>query len=77
MANGKSIPLKSNLAALDPFVDFHGLLRVGGRLLNSNLSYDMRHPIILSKQSLLPELMVRHIHEKYYRVIFNSGNNGL
>ncbi|KAK7575924.1 hypothetical protein V9T40_012210 [Parthenolecanium corni] len=66
LENGEPLPPKSLLATLDPFVDAYGLLRVGGRLRNSNLPYDTRHPIILSRRSLLSELMVRHTHEKYY-----------
>lgn len=38
---------KSSLLSLHPFLDGFGVLRVGGRLQNSILSYNQRHPIIL------------------------------
>lgn len=50
------------LAPLDPFVDDHGLLRVGGRLRNSNLVDEEKHPVIIPKSSLAL-LLVRHHHK--------------
>jgi len=47
------------LVPLDPFVDDHGLLRVGGRLRNSNLVDEEKHPVIIPK-STLALLLVRH-----------------
>ena len=38
---------KGNLTALIPFLDEKGIMRVGGRLSNSRLSYNSKHPIIL------------------------------
>ncbi|XP_075155517.1 uncharacterized protein LOC142228865 [Haematobia irritans] len=37
----------SPLSSLNPFIDKFGLLRVGGRLENSLLSFESQHPIIL------------------------------
>ena len=51
------------LAPLDPFVDDYGLLRVGGRLRNSNLVHEEKHPVIIPK-STLALLLVRHHHEE-------------
>lgn len=48
------------------FLDNHGVLRVGGRLSNSQFSYDVKNPIILHAKSELAKLLVRHVHEKYY-----------
>lgn len=50
---------------LTPFVDLHGLLRVGGRLHQSELSFDEKHPILLPKKCRLAELMVDQIHKDF------------
>ena len=39
----------SKLLTLHPFLDPHGLLRVGGRIRLANLPYKRRHPILLPK----------------------------
>lgn len=52
----------SKLAGLSPFLDKKGLLRVGGRLTNANISYDAKHPIILSSYSRLTELIISQAH---------------
>jgi hypothetical protein len=38
---------KGNLTGFNPFLDDKGILRVGGRLTNSKLPYNSKHPIIL------------------------------
>ncbi|GFX88959.1 hypothetical protein TNCV_2852591 [Trichonephila clavipes] len=45
-----SLPPKSPLRSLHPFIDEHGLVRVGGRLQNSQLRFNSKHPIILPSQ---------------------------
>ena len=47
---------------LNPFVK-DGLLRVGGRLRNSSLAKDSKHPIILPKRHPFTELVVMRCHE--------------
>ncbi|XP_072375734.1 uncharacterized protein [Diabrotica undecimpunctata] len=59
-----NIVLKSPLSTLSPFVDGDGLLRVGGRLHNSNILYTQKHPIILPKASHVTDLIIRHEHLK-------------
>ena len=44
---GSSSPIK----ALSPFLDKHGLIRVGGRLANAHLTNSQMHPVILSAKS--------------------------
>jgi len=50
------------LARLCPFLDDKCIIRVGGRLRNSNLRNDRKHPILLPKESHLSLLMARHWH---------------
>ena len=37
----------SSIYGLDPFLDYNGLLRVGGRLKNSGLKSNLMYPILL------------------------------
>ncbi|XP_044733954.1 uncharacterized protein LOC123296518 [Chrysoperla carnea] len=50
------------LRNLNPFLDQDGLLRVGGRLDQSSLEYDMKHPYILPKDSTLSRLVIWDVH---------------
>ena len=43
---GKTLSRSSKLKALNPFLDSNQMLRVGGRLANSNFSTYQQHPII-------------------------------
>ena len=55
---------QSRLLRLDPFIDDQGLIRVGGRLENSTLPFDVKHPIILPRCSHVTELIIDHFHER-------------
>ncbi|XP_049881460.1 uncharacterized protein LOC126377719 isoform X1 [Pectinophora gossypiella] len=57
-----NVPLKSNLSNLSPFLDSLGLLRVGGRLQNANLTFTQKHPIIMAKGSCLTKLIITREH---------------
>ena len=47
LQSGTSIPSKSKIISLSPFLSSDGLLRVGGRLSRANLNRSQIHPIIL------------------------------
>jgi hypothetical protein len=57
---------KSPLASLNVFLDSNNLLCVGGRIELSNFSYNIRHPIVISRSSPILKLYALHIHEKYF-----------
>lgn len=57
---------KSTLYRLDPFVDEDGILRVGGRLQRSDLTFEERHPVLLPKNHHLSKLLIRYYHEKVH-----------
>ncbi|KYN05838.1 hypothetical protein ALC62_03227 [Cyphomyrmex costatus] len=57
---------KSKFISLNPFLDEHGLIRVGGRLRKSALSFDQKHPILLPNRHRLTDLIIRGIHENHY-----------
>ena len=50
---------RGRLGQLDHFIGEDGLLRVGGRMLQSHLEFDVKHPIILPKKSTAVEHLVR------------------
>ena len=53
------------LQRLNPFLDNEGILRVGGRLNNSQMPFHLRHPIILPKSSVT-ELIIDQEHRRKY-----------
>ena len=62
---GKQLSNKHYLKPLNPFLDSEGLLRVGGRLSQSQLEFDSRHPLILhGKHRLTTLLIVEHEHKR-------------
>jgi len=50
------------LARLSPYLDSEGVVRVGGRLSNSQLTDGQKHPVLLAKASHLSKLIVHHWH---------------
>jgi len=58
------IPKSSRLKDLDVFIDGQGILRVGGRLKHGNVAYETKHPIVLSKECYVSDLILRYSHDK-------------
>ncbi|GFY12252.1 integrase catalytic domain-containing protein [Trichonephila clavipes] len=54
----------SKLRNLNPFIDSDGLLRVGGRLSNSDFPYVNKHPAILPGNHNLTVQIIVHFHRK-------------
>ncbi|XP_031337238.1 uncharacterized protein LOC116166425 [Photinus pyralis] len=52
----------NKLTSLNPFVDGEGMLRVGGRLHNSRLAFNEKHPIILPPKQQLTHLVIVDAH---------------
>ncbi|CAF4831148.1 unnamed protein product [Pieris macdunnoughi] len=65
----KVLNKKSQILNLNPVLDSTGLLRVGGRLKNSNIDPEMKYPIIIPSQSKLAELIIDEAHE----LVFHGG----
>jgi len=57
-----ALPRSHPLLKLSPFVDSEGILRVGGRLNNSLLDSDSKHPAILPRDSPFSRLVISDIH---------------
>ncbi|XP_033725217.1 uncharacterized protein LOC117315181 [Pecten maximus] len=58
-----SLPKGSSILPLNPVIDKHGILRVGGRLNNSNLTLLDKNPTIIPGKSHVSKLLVRHFHD--------------
>ena len=54
----------AGLQKLNPFVDSHGLLRVGGRLRHSSLPESIKYPVILPAKGHITSLIILHFHER-------------
>lgn len=61
----KDLSPSSKLLSLFLFLDDHGIRRVGGRLDQSNLSYDQKPPMLLSHDHPLSNLIVRYEHLRH------------
>lgn len=59
----KAKPLSKPMRKLSPFVDNKAILRVGGRLGNAPLNYDVKHPMILPCNHRLTNLIIQDVHE--------------
>ncbi|XP_031781161.1 uncharacterized protein LOC103316074 [Nasonia vitripennis] len=59
---GGRLPKGNRLSKLNPFIGKDNILRVGGRLSHSSLSFDRKHPPILSQDSALSRLFVYSAH---------------
>ena len=60
---GQAVGKRSPLHKLQPFLDPHGLLRVGGRLHQAQLPYTQRHPAILPKKCHLGRMIIEKAHK--------------
>ncbi|XP_076298577.1 uncharacterized protein LOC143217822 [Lasioglossum baleicum] len=66
LRRGKHISRSSSLLRLIPFLDGSNLLRVGGRLQNSLLDHDEKHPLILPRESALTTLIIDEAHRRAF-----------
>ncbi|XP_068213685.1 uncharacterized protein [Palaemon carinicauda] len=58
------VPKCSQIANLNPFLDEQGILRVGGRIVNSDLSLKVKKAISVPGRHHIAMLLVRHYHGK-------------
>ena len=64
LQSNRDLPYSSVLKSLNPFLDSHGLIRVGGRISNSELSYNNTHPLVLHGKHLITKLIIRCEHRR-------------
>ena len=60
LACGKSVSSSSSLISLSPYLDDHGIMRVGGRL--SQLNDGRLHPIIIPHNHAIAKAVILEIH---------------
>ncbi|XP_071504464.1 uncharacterized protein [Diadema antillarum] len=60
---------KGELKTLSPYTDETGIIRVGGRVGKAEMSFEMKHPVLLPYEHWISTLITRHFHE--------SGHNGV
>ncbi|XP_043063178.1 uncharacterized protein LOC122319642 [Drosophila yakuba] len=65
LENRHQLNAKSHLIRFSPFLDDYGVMRVGGRIEQSTLNYNAKHPILIPKDTPLAGLLVRHFHVSY------------
>jgi hypothetical protein len=64
LKSSQEVRKNNELYSLYPFLDKHGMLRVGGRLKNSLLPYENWHQVILPSRHHLTELIIRTEHQR-------------
>jgi hypothetical protein len=64
----RSVNKRSNIIKLFPFLDSQNILRVGGRLKNSDFSFYKKHPIIISGKHAFSRLLFRFEHKRLCHV---------
>lgn len=58
--------IKGKFANLSPFLDDNDLIRVGGRLQMSSLTFGQKHPILIPNCHRLTDHIIREIHETHH-----------
>lgn len=68
LSKNQQLSKQSQLRKLHPFIDSSGLIRVGGRLSQSNLSDSMKFPIVLPSKSRLTRLLFEYEHKSLLHI---------
>ena len=64
LKNDESLPKSSRLFSLHPFLDSSGLLLVGGRSRNAQMSFSLIHPVILPGKHPITSLLISSEHHR-------------
>lgn len=56
----------SSIFTFNPILDNDDIIRVGGRLLNSNYSYDRKHPILIPVNCNFTTVYLNYVHLRYF-----------
>ncbi|XP_071576010.1 uncharacterized protein [Temnothorax nylanderi] len=62
LETGRPLKQNSNLMSLHPILDSNGVMRVGGRLMHADLTYEQKHQIILPGKHHVTDLIIRDAH---------------
>ncbi|XP_046142183.1 uncharacterized protein LOC123987906 [Osmia bicornis bicornis] len=72
LKNRTELHPKSKVLSLQPFLDDHGILRVGGRLQNASISLEQKHPMLLPKNNHVTDLILRQAYLKGHHTGINA-----
>jgi len=64
LSRSRALNVASSILSLSPFLYKDALIRVGGRLINSDLSFDARHPILLPRDHILTRRVIEREHKR-------------
>ena len=59
----KTMKRSTSLYKFDPFIDENGVLRVGGRLKQFSVPYEVKHPVSLPWKGHVTNLILCHYHQ--------------
>ncbi len=59
-----TLPNYSALKSLRPFIDSNGVIRVGGRLSNAEVSYSTKHPVVLHGKNPITRMILQSEHRR-------------
>lgn len=62
LKNHNEVGSHSKIRSLNPFIDELGIVRVGGRLKNSQLNYNQKHQILIPKNHHITKLIIKQVH---------------
>ena len=62
LSSSETVSSTSKLLPLSPYLDEDAVIRVGGRLKNSNFPGDIKHPILLPNNHIVTTMIVRFYH---------------
>ena len=55
---------QGNIFKLDPFLDDHETIRVGGKTSQSRMEYKLKHPILLPKNGHITSVIIDFYHKR-------------
>ena len=64
LASGKCLQENHKLANLAPFLDQEQILRVGGRIKNSMVPFDVKHPMLIPPMHPVTNVLVQYYHDQ-------------
>lgn len=65
LKTGTPNTLCKSLRKLSPFLDEAGFLRVGGRLAHAEVAFNVKHPLLLSRDHRLTSLIIHDYHDRF------------
>jgi len=72
LVKNEIVNTSSNILSLSPFLDESKLMRVGERLKNSNLAFNVCHPILLPRKHILTQRIIEREHTRNLHAGFQA-----